>query len=60
VTPLKFPDQFNQITTYPIAPLAAARQAELAQAFVTTVLSAEGQQILASYGFIPAAGASAP
>jgi molybdate transport system substrate-binding protein len=39
VPPFKVPDQFNQIATYPIAPLAEAWQTEIAQAFLAYVLS---------------------
>ncbi len=52
VTPLTIPDQFNQLATYPIAVLADAPQAELAQQFVALVLSAAGQALLARYGFV--------
>ncbi len=50
---LTIPDQFNQIATYPIAPLAEAPQPDLAEQFVAFVLSAAGQQTLAHYGFMP-------
>ena len=52
VTPLAIPDQFNQIATYPIAPLARAPQPDLAQQFVDLVLSDAGQELLAGFGFI--------
>ena len=42
------------IATYPIATLAASEHPEDAQAFVDLVLSAEGQKVLADYGFLPA------
>jgi len=49
---LEVPNQFNQIATYPIAPIAKAPQPELAGQFVAFVLSPAGQKTLASYGFI--------
>jgi len=52
VTPLGIPDQFNQIATYPIAPLDKAPRPDLAQQFIDLVLSDAGQQVLARYGFI--------
>jgi len=55
VTQIEIPDALNTIASYPIAPVAESQHAELAQAFVDTVLSAEGQAILANYGFVPAA-----
>ena len=48
------PDDVNVIATYPIAALAASEHPEDAQAFVDLVLSAEGQKVLADYGFLPA------
>ena len=39
------------IATYPIAALTDAGNREVAAAFVAFVLSDEGQEILASYGF---------
>jgi molybdate transport system substrate-binding protein len=45
----------NTIASYPIAPLRDSPHLELAQQFVAYVLGQEGQQVLARYGFIPAA-----
>jgi len=56
---LDIPDALNVIASYPIAPLADSKNAELAQAFVDMVLGNEGQQILAKYGFITPGGGSA-
>lgn len=56
VTSIDIPDALNTVATYPIAALQDSKQADLAAKFVTYVLSDEGQQILASYGFIPAGG----
>jgi molybdate transport system substrate-binding protein len=47
------PDDLNVIATYPIAPVGDSAQPELAAQFVDLVLSPEGQQVLAAYGFIP-------
>ena len=56
VDKLDIPDSLNTIAIYPIAPIADSKIPDLAQAFVALVLSPEGQQIMAKYGFIPAAG----
>jgi molybdate transport system substrate-binding protein len=48
------PDDVNVIANYPLAALAASGHPEDAQAFVDLVLSAEGQKVLADYGFLPA------
>jgi molybdate transport system substrate-binding protein len=53
---LDIPDALNTIATYPIAPISDSKNPGLAQAFVALVLSPEGQQVMAKYGFIPAAG----
>ena len=51
---LEIPTELNVIAKYPIAPLAASANAELAQTFVDYVLSPEGQAILQKWGFVPA------
>ncbi len=51
---IPIPDEFNIIASYPIAGLSDGDQ-ELAGDFVEFVLSADGQQILAGWGFLPAA-----
>ncbi len=51
---IEIPTELNVIAKYPIAPLAASANAELAQAFVDYVLSPEGQAILQKWGFAPA------
>jgi molybdate transport system substrate-binding protein len=51
---LEIPDTLNTIAEYPIAPLADSAHPALAQAFIDLVLSAEGQAVLAEYGFEPA------
>ena len=48
------PDDQNVIATYPIATLDEATSQDDAQAFVDLVLSAQGQKVLAEYGFLPA------
>ena len=47
------PDDVNVIATYPIAVVTGSQEADLAQRFVDYVLG-EGQQILATYAFLPA------
>jgi molybdate transport system substrate-binding protein len=49
---LEIPDALNTVATYPIAVVSDAQQMELAGAFVDLVLSAQGQAILARYGFL--------
>lgn len=49
---LDIPEGLNVIATYPIAALSDSKNPELAQAFVDLVLSQQGQDILAKYGFI--------
>jgi molybdate transport system substrate-binding protein len=56
LTRIDIPDALNTVATYPIAALQDSRHANLAGQFVAYVLSAAGQQILASYGFSPAGG----
>jgi molybdate transport system substrate-binding protein len=55
VASLAIPDAFNVLAEYPIAPLNDSAQGETAAAFVDAVLGAEGQSILAEYGFGPVA-----
>jgi molybdate transport system substrate-binding protein len=52
VSQLAIPDALNTIASYPIASLADSAQPALAQAFIDFVLSAQGQAVLAEYGFI--------
>lgn len=44
---------YNQIASYPIALTAAAKNRALGEAFMTLVLSPEGQVILGGHGFMP-------
>jgi molybdate transport system substrate-binding protein len=50
---LVIPDPLNPAARYPIAALADSASPDLAQAFVRLVLSAEGQSVLARFGFVP-------
>lgn len=54
---LDIPDELNTIAAYPIAPIATAPNAALAERFIAYVLGPEGQQILSEYGFTPVGGA---
>lgn len=54
VEAIDIPDDVNVTATYPIATLTDAPNPAVADAFVEFVLSDEGQDILASYGFGPA------
>ena len=49
---LVIPDALNVIASYPIAPIMDSKNPELAQVFIDLVLSQDGQDILAKYGFI--------
>ncbi|MGH8990880.1 MAG: molybdate ABC transporter substrate-binding protein [Acidimicrobiia bacterium] len=49
------PDEQNVIAVYPIGALKQSAAPDVAAAFKAFVLSAAGQQILATYGFLPAA-----
>lgn len=46
-----FPESSEAVNLYPIATLAASKNADLAQEFVEAVSSAEGQKVLADAGF---------
>ncbi|MFC7879673.1 molybdate ABC transporter substrate-binding protein [Isoptericola sp. NPDC057391] len=48
---VEFAESAEAVNTYPIAPVADADQAELAQEFVDLVLSDDGQRTLAGFGF---------
>jgi molybdate transport system substrate-binding protein len=47
------PDDQNVMATYPIATVKASKAHDKAQAFMDLVLSADGQQVLKEYGFLP-------
>jgi molybdate transport system substrate-binding protein len=50
---IEIPAEMNVIAEYPIASLAAAKNPDLAAAFVEYVLSPEGQAVLQKWGFGP-------
>jgi molybdate transport system substrate-binding protein len=47
------PQDQNVTATYPIATVKASKAQDQAQAFMDLVLSADGQQVLKEYGFLP-------
>lgn len=51
---LEIPGPLNPSASYCIAPLKDSSNLDLAQAFIDFVLSPEGQETLARFGFIPA------
>ena len=52
-TGVPIPADQNDITKYPIAQLKDAPNATAAAAFISYVLGPDGQQVLASFGFLP-------
>jgi molybdate transport system substrate-binding protein len=56
---IDIPDNFNLIAQYPIATTKSSANATAAQDFVNYVLSADGQSVLAKYGFITVTGSGA-
>jgi len=50
---VEIPSELNVIAKYPIAPLVKSANADLATSFVDYVLSADGQAVLAKWGFAP-------
>ncbi|MFN8475434.1 MAG: molybdate ABC transporter substrate-binding protein [Anaerolineae bacterium] len=52
VTRFDIPDALNTIASYPIASVKGTKNQALADAFVSYVLSPDGQAVLAKYGFI--------
>ena len=50
---VEIPDALNVMASYPIASVKDSENPDLAQAFIDQVLSQEGQDILATYNFIP-------
>jgi molybdate transport system substrate-binding protein len=50
---IEIPDDLNTLTSYPIALVASAPQAELGQAFVELVTGPVGQSILQGWNFTP-------
>ena len=51
---IEIPAELNVIAKYPIASLTQSANAELADAFIAYVLSADGQAVLQKWGFAPA------
>ena len=47
------PANQNDVTEYPIVEVKGAPNASAAKAFISYVLGPDGQQVLASFGFIP-------
>jgi molybdate transport system substrate-binding protein len=54
VMQIEVPDDFNVVAQYPIGAVKGSEHADLAAAFIEYVLSADGQAILAKWGFGPA------
>ena len=52
VSMITIPDQYNVVAQYPVAVLTASTHQQAAQAFVSYLLSADGQNILEKYHFI--------
>lgn len=50
---IEIPKELNVLAEYPLAMLSQSKNPELAQAFIDYVLSAEGQAILQTWGFLP-------
>ena len=50
---IAIPDALNTVAAYPIGPIKGSKQLALAQKFVDFLLSADGQAILAQWGFLP-------
>jgi molybdate transport system substrate-binding protein len=50
---IEIPAENNVVAKYPLAALTQSKNPELAQAFITYVLSAEGQATLKKWGFLP-------
>lgn len=53
VSTVSIPAEYNVIAVYPIGAIAASKNPEAAAAFETYVLGADGQAILAKFGFLP-------
>src|SRR4029077_11370154 len=48
------PDAVNVVATYPIVTVKGTKNSNLANAFISYVLSADGQATLQTFGFLPA------
>jgi molybdate transport system substrate-binding protein len=53
---IQIPPDLNIIATYPIATIKVAKEPALAKKWVDLVTSSEGQEVLKTWGFEPAAG----
>ena len=56
VETLDIPTQYNVIAVYYIAPVKGAPHPNAARAWITYILSQDGQAILQKYGFEPVTG----
>jgi molybdate transport system substrate-binding protein len=54
VAGVPIPDSVNVIATYPVVAVKGTKNADIANAFIAYVLSADGQATLQSFGFLPA------
>lgn len=54
VTVMEIPGPQNVLATYPVAVVRGSALPEVASAFITFLLSADGQRILGRHGFLPA------
>jgi len=54
VAGVPIPDSVYVIATYPIVAVKGTKNADIANAFIAYVLSADGQATLQSFGFLPA------
>jgi molybdate transport system substrate-binding protein len=52
------PDQYNVVASYPIALAKGGKNQQVAEAFISLVLSGEGQAALQQHGFLPAGSTS--
>lgn len=50
---IEIPAELNVVAKYPIASMSRSTNSELAEAFISYVLSADGQAILKKWGFYP-------
>ena len=50
---IQIPDAYNQVATYPIALTQSVQNRPAAEAFISFVLSAQGQALLQAHHFIP-------
>ncbi len=53
VSQIIIPDVLNVVASYPVAPVNNSLNLDLARVYIDYLLSTDGQNILAKYGFIP-------